>query len=78
MVEDGDRVLNDDDESMNHGEEIPSLNGSDEDPWEDERSWRDPSAHKMRLAVVQWVDNRPRLLRGSRVCKTSAQGKATF
>jgi len=26
----------------------------DPDPWEDERTWRDPSAHKMRSIVVVW------------------------
>ncbi|KAL0573671.1 U3 snoRNP protein [Marasmius crinis-equi] len=40
--------------------------GADDDPWEDERSWRDPSAHKLWLAVIQWNDNRPRLARGSK------------
>ncbi|KAF9258369.1 hypothetical protein L218DRAFT_1080452 [Marasmius fiardii PR-910] len=37
--------------------------GVDEDPWEDERSWRDPSAHKLRLSVIQWLDNRSHLIR---------------
>lgn len=26
------------------------------DIWEDERSWRDPSAHKLRLALSKWLD----------------------
>jgi len=31
-------------------------NGSEMDPWEDERSWRDPSAHQLRGVVVRWLD----------------------
>ncbi|KAG6844945.1 hypothetical protein H0H87_002278 [Tephrocybe sp. NHM501043] len=27
------------------------------DPWEDERSWRDPSAHNLRAVVIQWLDD---------------------
>ncbi|KAK1236291.1 U3 snoRNP protein [Marasmius sp. AFHP31] len=54
-----------DDENMDNEEEGTSAE-SDDDPWEDERSWRDPSAHKLRLAVIQWNDSRPRLLRGSK------------
>ncbi|OAX32581.1 hypothetical protein K503DRAFT_870071, partial [Rhizopogon vinicolor AM-OR11-026] len=30
--------------------------GSDMDPWEEERSWRDPSAHRLRGAAVNWLD----------------------
>lgn len=30
---------------------------SDEDPWEDERSWRDPSAHNVRVVVIEWNDD---------------------
>lgn len=26
------------------------------DPWEEERTWRDPSAHKFRGVVVKWID----------------------
>ncbi|KAG7091487.1 hypothetical protein E1B28_010518 [Marasmius oreades] len=56
----------------------PSVGGSDSDsqedirckleadPWEDERSWRDPSAHKLRLSVIQWLDNRSHLVRISK------------
>ncbi|KAJ3744880.1 armadillo-type protein [Lentinula detonsa] len=29
-----------------------------DDPWEEERSWRDPSAHKLREVVIQWLDAR--------------------
>ncbi|KAF8161520.1 armadillo-type protein [Crassisporium funariophilum] len=29
---------------------------SGEDPWEEERSWRDPSAHKLRSVVLEWDD----------------------
>ena len=28
-----------------------------EDPWEEERSWRDPSAHSLRSVVIGWDDN---------------------
>jgi len=34
-------------------EEVKSNN---HDIWEDERSWRDPSAHKLRLALSKWLD----------------------
>ncbi|KAH7883427.1 armadillo-type protein, partial [Phlebopus sp. FC_14] len=27
-----------------------------DDPWEEERSWRDPSAHKIRASVWKWLD----------------------
>ncbi|KAJ4487801.1 armadillo-type protein [Lentinula aciculospora] len=27
-----------------------------DDPWEEERSWRDPSAHKLRETVIHWQD----------------------
>ncbi|KAH9485782.1 U3 small nucleolar RNA-associated protein 20 [Psilocybe cubensis] len=30
--------------------------GNDADPWEEERSWRDPSAHKLRSIVLVWDD----------------------
>lgn len=26
------------------------------DPWEEERSWRDPTAHRVRGAAVSWLD----------------------
>ncbi|RXW23686.1 hypothetical protein EST38_g2153 [Candolleomyces aberdarensis] len=29
----------------------------DEDIWEEERSWRDPSAHKLRVSVGHWIDD---------------------
>ncbi|KAG1832880.1 armadillo-type protein [Suillus subalutaceus] len=29
---------------------------SDMDPWEEERSWRDPTAHQVRGAAVSWLD----------------------
>ncbi|KAG1818154.1 armadillo-type protein [Suillus subaureus] len=29
---------------------------NDMDPWEDERSWRDPTAHRVRGAAVSWLD----------------------
>jgi U3 small nucleolar RNA-associated protein 20 len=28
----------------------------DQATWEDERSWRDPSAHKLRGIVIRWLD----------------------
>ncbi|KAF9461849.1 armadillo-type protein [Collybia nuda] len=27
------------------------------DPWEEERSWRDPTAHKFRSVIIKWVDD---------------------
>jgi U3 small nucleolar RNA-associated protein 20 len=29
--------------------------------WEDERSWRDPSAHKLRVALARWLDSAHRI-----------------
>ncbi|KAG1731833.1 armadillo-type protein [Suillus paluster] len=29
---------------------------NDMDPWEEERSWRDPTAHKLRGAAANWLD----------------------
>jgi hypothetical protein len=29
--------------------------------WEDERSWRDPSAHKLRVALAKWLDSEHRI-----------------
>ena len=29
---------------------------SDKDRWEEERSWRDPSGHKLRVVSAQWDD----------------------
>ncbi|KAF8058584.1 armadillo-type protein [Lyophyllum atratum] len=29
---------------------------AEDDPWEEERTWRDPSAHKVRGVVVKWLD----------------------
>lgn len=29
-------------------------NQNDDDPWEEERSWRDPSAHRLRSVVIDW------------------------
>ncbi|KAG2115669.1 armadillo-type protein [Suillus cothurnatus] len=29
---------------------------NDMDPWEEERSWRDPTAHRVRGAAVSWLD----------------------
>jgi U3 small nucleolar RNA-associated protein 20 len=27
-----------------------------DDPWEDERSWRDPSARKLRAMIAKWIN----------------------
>ncbi|EKM83155.1 hypothetical protein AGABI1DRAFT_118514 [Agaricus bisporus var. burnettii JB137-S8] len=32
-----------------------------DDIWEDERSWRDPSAHKLRVALARWLDSEHRI-----------------
>ncbi|KAF5354672.1 hypothetical protein D9756_005618 [Leucocoprinus leucothites] len=32
-----------------------------DDIWEDERSWRDPSAHKLRVALSKWLDSEHRI-----------------
>ncbi|EAU91851.2 U3 snoRNP protein Utp20 [Coprinopsis cinerea okayama7 len=32
------------------------MSDEDVDPWEEERSWRDPSAHKLRVVSAQWED----------------------
>ncbi|KAG6840218.1 hypothetical protein C0991_008139 [Blastosporella zonata] len=29
-----------------------------DDPWEEERSWRDPSSHKLRGVVINWLDDK--------------------
>ncbi|KAJ7494716.1 armadillo-type protein [Mycena galericulata] len=31
---------------------------AEKDPWEEERTWRDPSAHKLRGAVTKWLSAR--------------------
>ena len=33
---------------------VPASNQNDDDPWEEERSWRDPSAHSLRSVVIDW------------------------
>ncbi|THV05319.1 hypothetical protein K435DRAFT_120793 [Dendrothele bispora CBS 962.96] len=45
------------DHSLNEDPSEDSTNGSLDDPWEEERSWRDPSAHKLRSAVIHWTEN---------------------
>ena len=38
-------------------EQNPVASGSNQnhdDPWEEERSWRDPSAHRLRSVVIDW------------------------
>ncbi|KAI0667027.1 armadillo-type protein [Trametes maxima] len=50
--------------SSNTGDDTSDLawikEGAEEagdDVWEDERSWRDPSAHKMRVVLARWLDH---------------------
>lgn len=38
------------------GLQSEEVNSNNNDIWEDERSWRDPSAHKLRLALSKWLD----------------------
>ncbi|KAG6860769.1 hypothetical protein C0995_007801 [Termitomyces sp. Mi166 len=38
-------------------EDAEQEGGADDDPWEEERSWRDPAAHKLRSAVLRWLDD---------------------
>ncbi|KAF8206463.1 armadillo-type protein [Mycena galopus ATCC 62051] len=33
----------------------------DKDPWEEERTWRDPSAHKLRTVVDKWLNAQHRM-----------------
>ncbi|KAK0476052.1 armadillo-type protein [Armillaria novae-zelandiae] len=43
-----------------------------DDIWEEERSWRDPSAHKFRLSVCQWSSSSPipsKLSQASTACE---------
>lgn len=37
------------------GIQVDEENDGD-DIWEEERSWRDPSAHKLRVALAKWLD----------------------
>ncbi|KAI0644852.1 armadillo-type protein [Trametes meyenii] len=41
-----------------------------DDVWEDERSWRDPSAHKVRVVLARWLDH-------SAAKRAIIQGQAT-
>jgi len=41
---------------------------NDEDPWEEERSWRDPSAHNIRAVVIEWNDDELNHKRILKVC----------
>lgn len=43
--------------------------GNDDDIWEEERSWRDPSAHKLRVALVRWLDPEYRVNELIKVCR---------
>ncbi len=42
----------DDSQFRDKDEEI--IGQSDDDPWEEEKSWHDPSAHNVRRAVILW------------------------
>ncbi|KAJ7805617.1 hypothetical protein B0H14DRAFT_2611270, partial [Mycena olivaceomarginata] len=44
-------------EQMDEDEE---QGGEDKDPWEEERTWRDPSAHKLRGVVGKWLNTQHR------------------
>ncbi|KAG6830801.1 hypothetical protein H0H92_014650 [Tricholoma furcatifolium] len=43
-------------ESEDEDEDEPKEEEEEDDPWEEERSWRDPSAHKLRSTVWRWVN----------------------
>ncbi|KAJ3508085.1 hypothetical protein NLJ89_g5945 [Agrocybe chaxingu] len=48
------------------GSDLDGHHGDVDDPWEEERSWRDPSAHKIRCIVNVWDDpknTRPKTLK---------------
>jgi hypothetical protein len=42
------------DDSQLRDKDEETTGQSDDDPWEEERSWRDPSAHNVRRAVILW------------------------
>lgn len=42
--------------------------GNSDDFWEEERSWRDPSAHKLRVALARWLDPEYRTKELIKVC----------
>lgn len=44
-----------------HHEAIHEEEDQVDDIWEDERSWRDPSAHKLRVALARWLDSEHRI-----------------
>ena len=46
-----------------------SLSGDEDDIQEEERTWRDPSAHKMRVAVSSWMGDRVLRRKIIRVCR---------
>ncbi|KIM44053.1 hypothetical protein M413DRAFT_17908 [Hebeloma cylindrosporum] len=45
---------------LEDGQQLKEAGGVDEtsvgDPWEEERTWRDPSAHKLRSVIMIWED----------------------
>ncbi|KAF8957355.1 armadillo-type protein [Flammula alnicola] len=54
------------DQDQESRDEQDDVDDADADPWEEERSWRDPSAHKLRSIVIVWDDpegERKRLLK---------------
>lgn len=42
-------------------ESVQVAEEGNDDIWEDERSWRDPSAHKLRVALGKWLDSEYRV-----------------
>jgi U3 small nucleolar RNA-associated protein 20 len=46
--------------SLEDSQHLKEGGGGDEtsvgDPWEEERTWRDPSAHKLRSIIMIWED----------------------
>ncbi|KAJ7104174.1 armadillo-type protein, partial [Mycena belliarum] len=38
--------------------DVEETGDEDKDPWEEERTWRDPSAHKLRCAVSKWLSSK--------------------
>ncbi|KAK7469217.1 U3 snoRNP protein [Stygiomarasmius scandens] len=52
--------------TVDHPNDEDPESSSSDDPWEEERSWRDPSAHKLRIAVMHWTDDRYHILQTKR------------
>jgi len=43
----------------------------DKDPWEEERTWRDPSSHKLRGIVTKWLSSQNAMKELVKVRQTS-------